>query len=188
MWQFVMTAQDMGLIVKVVIQIFKQLLNMFRVCQVTWLFNCHFRCTNSLQIPVTLDFSTIMWMKPKTWQSHRTIVASVLKQYAFHLLCFSCLFHMKKDLPQLISRPPALFFNPDVKQRNCLLIEITGVLQLAIFDISFLYTATQRYRMHVRPSNHFHEGGHVTLKIDVWQRKAKKESLINTTRSQYILL
>lgn len=164
-----MTAQDMGFIMIAVVQI------LTHFCQAALLFKCHFCRTNSLQIPVVLDFSTITWTKPKTWQLYRGIISTVLKQYAFYLLSFALLATFEKAIPQLFPRPPALSLNIGDEQCHCLLIDITAVVQLAIINIILLYTARQCDHMHILPSNHLHEFRHVLLKINVWQYKAKRQ-------------
>lgn len=151
----------MGFIMIVVIQ------NLTHLCQAALLFKRHFCCTNSLQIPVVLDFSTITRTKPKTWQSYGGIISTVLKQYTFYLLSFAPQASFEKDTPQNFSRLPAVSLNKDVEQCHCLLIDITGEAQLAIINIVLLYTARQCDHMHILPSNHAHEVRHEPLKINV---------------------
>lgn len=136
-------------------------------CQAALLFKCHFCRTNSLQIPVVLDFSTITRTKPKTWQSYGGIICTVFKQYAFYLLSFALLASFEKAIPQHFSRPPALSLNIVAEQCHCLLIDIIAVLQFAIINICLVYIARQCDHIHILPSNHPHEVRHVPLKINV---------------------
>lgn len=159
----------MGFIMIVVVQI------LTHFCQAALLFKCHFCRTNSLQIPVVLDFSTITRTKPKTWQSCGGIISTVFKQYAFYLLSFALQASFEKAIPQLFSRPPALSLNIDAEQCHCLLTDIIAVLQFAIINICLVYIARQCDHMHILPSNHSHEVRHVPLKINVWQCKAKRQ-------------